>query len=245
MADDRDLGPASAMARQRERLGLVREASTLTRDILIAILILFCVARPDVLRSWLGALGVSKATLFGVELTPGKEKELASDIDALKQQRDAAIFERNTMAKRAEEALLEVQRLKGADPAVSRAIAGIQASTKAAAASANTQISGSQNALVESARRSIDDGGRWAVVYGGDVSVEAAGGEIDWARRNGLNGTIIRRQGVFRSLLLADSPEAADTLLATARRRRADAYVVNMRTWCPRVEDRGGYQECA
>jgi hypothetical protein len=245
MGEERVRSAASRTAAQRERLALLRDYSTLTRDLLIAGLILFCVVRPDILRSWLGALGVSKATLFGLELNPGNEKALASTIDTLKQQRDAAIFERNSMAKKAEEALREVERLKGADPAVTDAIASIQASTRAASAAPSPKAALNQSLLVESARRAIDGGGRWAVVYGGDTSLEAARVDMGWGQRNGLEGrTVVNRQGIFRSIVLADSPEAAEALLETARRRRPDAYVVNMQTWCPRTEQRAGFMQC-
>ena len=236
-----DPAPASSATAKRERLALIRDGSTLVRDILIALLVLVCVARPEILRSWLTALGVSKATLFGVELTPGKEKQLAEEIDGLKQQRDAAVFERNSMAKKAEDALRDLQRLRGADPAVSQAISSIQ---QASAQAGSTSGSG-RSSWVENARQSIDSGGRWAVVYGGDTKLEDARGEIVWGARNKLPGTaIVLRQRIFRSVALAESPEAAEDLLAVARRRRSDAYVVNMQTWCPRSEQREGYREC-
>jgi hypothetical protein len=241
MGDDKSGNPASGSAVNRERLGTAREATALARDILIALLVLICVARPAVLKSWLSALGVSKATIFGLELNPGSEKELAATIDGLKQQRDAAVFERNSMARKAEAALREVERLRGADPAVSDALTSIQASVRATAPTSGNASS----TWVDSARQAIDTGGRWAVVYGGDVSLRAAQGEMGWAARNGLAGTeVINRQGVFRSVALADSPEGANALLAVARKRRGDAYVVNLQSWCPRMEQRDGYHQC-
>ena len=228
----------------RERLGTAREATALARDILIALLVLVVVVKPAILKSWLGALGVSKATIFGLELTPGSERELAATIDGLKQQRDAAIFERNSLARKAEEALREVERLKGgADPALARELDSIRASVSVPAASASGS---SGSSWVESARQEIESkGGRWAVVYGGDVSLQDAQGETGWAARHGLNGaTIFNRQGSFRTVVLAESPEAAEGLLAVARKRRADAYVVNMETWCPQAEERQGYRQC-
>jgi hypothetical protein len=237
MADEAGGGAAFS----RERLGAAREATALARDILIALLVLVIVVRPAVLKSWLTALGVSKATIFGLELTPGSEKELAATIDGLKQQRDAAIFERNSMAQKAEQALREVERLKGADPAVTQALTSIRASVAVPASS-----SGSGNSSwVSSARQAIDSGGRWAVVYGGDPSLADAQGEMGWAARNGLNGAaVFNRQGSFRSVVVADSPEAADALLGTVRKRRADAYVVNMQTWCPKPQQKEGYSQC-
>jgi hypothetical protein len=212
---------------------------------LIAGLILFCVVKPEVLRSWLGALGVSKATLFGFELTPGSEKTLATTIDTLKQQRDAAIFERNSMAKKAEDALHEVERLKGADPVLSSAIASIQASAMAASESSGGTSTRDQTVLVENARHAIDAGGRWAVVYGGNFSMNAALTDMSWAGQNGLEGRkIVKRKGVFASAILTDSPESAQSVLDVARRRRPDAYIVNLQTWCSRTTQQDGVLEC-
>jgi hypothetical protein len=228
-------------ANSRERLATVREGTALARDILIALLVVVIIVRPAVLKSWLTALGVSKATIFGLELTPGKEKELAQELDRLKQQRDAAIFELNSVKTTASEALREVERLKGGDAAVSRAITSIEASAPSGAGGF-----GSTSTWVENARQAIDaGGGRWAVVYGGDDSLAGARDEMGWASRNQLKGTaIFNRQGSFRSVILADSAEGADALLATARKRRPDAYVVNMETWCPKAEQKDGYQQC-
>ena len=235
------MGNDSGKAPIASRLGAAREATGLARDILIALLVIVIIVRPAVLKSWLTALGVSKATIFGLELTPGSEKELAATIDGLKQQRDAAVFERNSMAQKAEEALREVERLKGGDPAVSRELSTIRAAIAVPPAGSGS----GRSSWVESARQAIDSGGRWAVVYGGDISLAEAQGEMGWASRNGLNGAVIfNRQGSFRSVVLADSPEAADGLLATVRKRRADAYVVNMQTWCPKAEQRDGFQQC-
>ena len=225
----------------RERLATWREGTALTRDILIALLVVIIIVRPTVLKSWLTALGVSKATIFGLELTPGSEKELAGTIDGLKQQRDAAIFERNSMARKAEEALRELERLKGGDPAVRQELSRIQATIAVPASSSGS----GKSSWVDSARQAIDSGGQWAVIYGGDISLADARGEMGWAARNGLNGAaIFNKQNSFRSVVLAESPEAADGLLATVRKRRADAYVVNMQTWCPKSEQRDGYRQC-
>ena len=148
------------------------------------------------LRSWLGALGVSKATFLGFELTPGNERELATTIDTLRQQRDAAIFERNSLAEKAAEALREVERLKGSDPALRGAIASIEASAKPPPAPAASQANRVQRELIEVAQRTLGAAEGWGVVFGGDVSLDAARAEVDWARRNGLNsvGVVLRQR---------------------------------------------------
>lgn len=237
---------ASRTAIHRERLGFYRDASTFLRDILIGGLILFCVMRPDVVRSWLSALGVSKATFLGFELTPGNERELAATIDGLRQQRDAAIFERNSLAEKAAAALRELEQLKGSDPALRGEIASIEASTRPTQPPAGSQARKIQNELIEGAQRTLGSAEGWGVIFGGDVSLEAAQTEVDWARRNGLNNVgIVRRQGSFRSIVfVARSAEAAEQVRRLVSRRRPDSYVVNLASWCPNLVERNGYREC-
>jgi hypothetical protein len=236
MGDQRDGGAGFS----RERLGAAREATALARDIMIALLVLVIVVRPAVLKSWLTALGVSKATIFGLELTPGSEEGLKRELDTLKQQRDGAIFEKNSLARKAEEALQEVARLRGGSAALNQELSSIRASLSVPA----SPLAAGSSSWVESARQAIGTG-RWAVVYSGDDSLDAARDEMKWAARNGLDASaIFLRQRSYRSVLLTDSSEAADALLGTARKRRADAYVVNLQTWCPHAEQREGYQQC-
>lgn len=223
------------------RLGMAREATALARDLLVALLVLVVVVKPAMLKSWLSALGVSKATIFGVELTPGNEKELGEELDQLKQQRDAAIFELNSVKMQVADARGEIERLKGGDPAVTAALSSIQVP----AAPPSSGGFGAGSSWVESARQAIDSGGRWAVVYSGDATLQGAQDEMKWAKENKVrNAAIFHRQDSYRSVLLADSPEAADALLGTARKRRKDAYVVNMQSWCPSPSQQRGYQEC-
>lgn len=248
-ADGGDEAAAGATrpARSRERLVYYREISTFLRDLLIAGLIVFCILRPDVVRSWLGALGVSKATVLGIELTPGSEQELAETIDTLRQQRDAAIFERNSFAEQAAAALREVERLKGTNPGLRGTIANLEAAVRAPAPAPAATARGTrlQAELVETARQSLGSEAGWAVVYGADRDLEAARAELDWARRNGLDDVAaVRRQNNYRSVAFAPDARAAEAVRDIVRRRRPDAYVVNLQTWCPNMVEVDGVREC-
>ena len=241
-------GAAMKADHRRQRLAYYREISTFLRDVLIAGLIVFCILRPDVVRSWLGSLGVSKATVLGFELTPGGEQELAETIDTLRQQRDAAIFERNSFARQAAEALREVERLRGSDPQLRGTIAALETSVRAPATTPppTERAARLQTELVENARRTIGSEAGWAVVYGADRNLDSAGAELAWARRNGIEDVAaVRRQNSYRSVAFAADAQAAEALLPIVRRRRADAYVVNLQTWCPNPVEREGFRECA
>ena len=100
--------------------------------------------------------------------------------------------------------------------------------------------------LVRQAERAASTEQRWAVVYGGDTTLAQARYEaVDMARRYALPDTAIYlRQGSYRSVALAASRDEADALLAKARQRRSDAYVVNLAKWCPQPQQREGYREC-
>jgi hypothetical protein len=69
----------------------------------------------------------------------------------------------------------------------------------------------------------------------GDSSLEGAKYEIgDIARMYGLpDATIFRRQGAYRSVALVEERAVAEDILTKARKRRGDAYIVRMSTWCP------------
>ena len=101
-------------------------------------------------------------------------------------------------------------------------------------------------ALVAKATASLQADGRPAVVFGGDRSLESAKYETETiARRLGIaTARVYLRQGSYRSVAPATDAMDATRLLERARARRADAYTVNLDTWCPNQVTRDGYIEC-
>lgn len=91
-----------------------------------------------------------------------------------------------------------------------------------------------------------DPAGTWGVVFGGDVTLDAARHEVTTtARRMGIgDGTIFRRAGSFRSVKVYVSRAEAEDAAGKARAVRPDSYVVNMSKWCPTSVERSGYFEC-
>ena len=85
----------------------------------------------------------------------------------------------------------------------------------------------------------------WGVVFGGDVSKEAAENEIKRAQRLRVaNLGIYSRQRSFRSVAEFDSQEAAMSAAIRLRQINAGAYVVELGRWCPgatRTEGSNGY----
>ncbi|MCI0390047.1 MAG: hypothetical protein MOB07_14955 [Acidobacteria bacterium] len=87
---------------------------------------------------------------------------------------------------------------------------------------------------------------RFGVVFSGDATLEQAKYEAETiAPKLGIpNASIFFREGMYRSVSVVDDRMTADQVLSKARRRRGDSYIVTMRTWCPRAEEKNGYQEC-
>lgn len=109
------------------------------------------------------------------------------------------------------------------------------------------------NALIQSTplpavqpSREQSASGPWAVVFGGDRTLESAKHEVDvTAKKMSIsNAAIYFRNGSYRSIVLFNDRSAAEEALGKARVVRADSYLVDMNKWCPTTIDRTGYREC-
>jgi hypothetical protein len=101
------------------------------------------------------------------------------------------------------------------------------------------------SSLVAKAEATLDSDTSWAVVFGGDKSVEAAQDEIRRAVGQGIDSaTILLRQGSYRSVAFAKDRKQAEQIVGIAREWRPDAYIVRLSTWCPQRTSKGDYAEC-
>jgi hypothetical protein len=102
------------------------------------------------------------------------------------------------------------------------------------------------SAPAPAAAREAASAGPWAVVFGGDTTLDAARHEVKvTAGKMGLeNAAIYRRGGSYRSIATFGDRSAAEEALGKARSVRADAYLVDLNKWCPVIVDREGYREC-
>lgn len=100
--------------------------------------------------------------------------------------------------------------------------------------------------LVEKAELSIGNTFEWGVVYGGDTSLESANYETGTVaiKYDISNAEIYFRQNSYRSVALAISRQQAEQILLNAKKRRSDAYIVDMDKWCPKSIAKKGYFEC-
>lgn len=110
----------------------------------------------------------------------------------------------------------------------------------------STPLPATPAALAAPAPRDPAAAGPWAVVFGGDTTLESARHEVTvTAKKMGLaDATIYRRGGSYRSIASFTDSSAAEEALGKARVVRADAYLVDLGRWCPTAVDREGYREC-
>ena len=124
----------------------------------------------------------------------------------------------------------------------------LKASTEKVEASVSNIIS-TNAPLVEKAQTSVGGGANptLGVIYSGDSTLAAAKYEVETiASKLGIPNARIYmdRNGSYRSVSVVDSSAQAEQVLAKAKQRRADAYIVRMSNWCPNATDKGAYREC-
>ena len=197
-----------------------KDLVALLRDLALFLVAVSLFAFPQVLNQRLEQAGFVKGTIAGFEWQAGLERSQEALNDA-----NQAIH--NLLERVQEQSELSARAADATQAAVRRTIA-------------------SNAPLVQEAREATGRDGPWYVVYGGDPSLAGAQDEVSIVeRQGGISGSrIILRQGSYRSVVPVETREQAQQLLAQARGRRSDAYLVRQSSWCGRLEPRDGYLEC-
>ena len=87
--------------------------------------------------------------------------------------------------------------------------------------------------------------GALGVVFGSDISVEAAQDEIARASAKGIpTARLYLRNGYYASIAVVDNRSTAQKYLAIAKTFRPDAYIASLDTWCRNPQPRDGFVEC-
>jgi cell division septum initiation protein DivIVA len=220
-------------------------------------------SRRAAIGSLLGLALVLASLTFGVVRLNRTQKqldELVQDVNRLEKERND--LDATVSAGRRELASLEqlkastaatLDRLKSELESVQKMLEEAETSNSSHAstleraiahvADIGTDISVAQSKL-EGSKVPGDE--EWGVVWGSDRTLTQAKYETDTvAPKLGLpNPLILLRHDRYRSVSIAPSRDQAQHILAKARQRRADAYVVRMSTWCPNRSARTGYDEC-
>jgi hypothetical protein len=99
--------------------------------------------------------------------------------------------------------------------------------------------------LVEKAQSAISASGGWGVVFGSDISIEAARYEIARAAKRGIPAAeVYFRNGYYASIAIVADRTTAQEYLAIAKTFRPDAYIASMATWCRNSQQRDGFADC-
>ena len=192
-------------------------------------------------RRLTAAMAVVGVIAFAAAFVAWNQRERAAvarqDAEAARKEVEAALKAAETALKAATAANEELTRLvnttTGAD--------------KARAVKATSDVAQSYEQALTAVDAVSPEGATWGVVFGGDATLDAARYEVDVAaRKHGIpNAAIYLRNGSYRSVAVGSADRsAAQDILRLARQRRAGAYIVNLKTWCPQTAARDGYTEC-
>jgi len=118
--------------------------------------------------------------------------------------------------------------------------------TASAEVAANVRTTLASNVgIVEQAQSAVGTGDGMAVIFGSDVSLDAARDEIARASRKGIPGaSVYLRNGYYASIAVAPDRSTAQEYLAIAKTFRPDAYVASMSSWCRNPKPGDGFVEC-
>lgn len=245
MSDDKSgikVGLRDSVSRQ---LALGKDLIALLRDAALFVLAFLLIAFPTSFNTLLTKAGFEEGSLVGF-----KWKNKLVDSDAALKEARATITDLKDQLAKTSGALAEVQSNSN-DPALNEKIARIQeenkqleaATTKVEQAVSNTIALSDE--FVEKAQTGINPASGWGVVYGGDTKLKDAEYEIGIAPQKGIpNVSIYLRDGYYRSVSVSQNKSLAEQVLAKAKLRRSDAYIVDMSKWCPTVTEKTGYREC-
>jgi hypothetical protein len=224
-----------------------KDSVSLLRDLFLFLLAMLLLVFPTRFNDVLTKAGFEEGSIVGLKW----RAKLLDSNNALNEAH-ATITDLQAQLQETTQALKEAQA-KPNDPNLNNKISQLEqknvelnaATASVANTVANTLTANEQ--FVERAQNTMDTGGKWGVVFGGDATLEGAMDEIkSEAPRYGINGaTIYHRQGSFRSVLVQNSRDEAQAALAKAKQRRSDSYVVNISNWCPNaVQQNDSLTEC-
>ena len=222
-----------------------KDLVALLRDGALVMLALLLLLFPAKFNELLVRAGFEEGSIVGFKW----KANLLEANDAL-QNAQVTISDLKAQLDKANGALLEAQR-KIDDPALRKSITELEAentrlneATRQVEASVRATIA-SNELLVEKAQASISARGGWGVVFGSDVSLNAAGDEIKRATQRGIEGAAVYyRNGYYASIAVVESRSKAQEYLDIARTFRPDAYIASMATWCRNPQPQEGFTAC-
>lgn len=240
-----DTAPAKEPKESVSLLARWKDIVSVVRDTSLLVLAFLLLAFPTTFNNLLMRAGFVEGNLVGFKWS----SKLVDSDQALKDAR-ATITDLTAQNQKLTQALAQAR--KAVDTVQKKSIDSLQQEnsrlTQATQAveSATQAVISSNATMVESAHLAGEEGVRWAVVFGGDVSLQAAQDEVGAkARRLGIsNSAIYLRKGTYRAVAVAQSRDEAMGLLGKGRVHRRDAYLVNLQRWCPDAVQKTDYVLC-
>ena len=233
-----------AAALKAVSLEKIKLAIAILRDLIIAGLFILLLAFPAFVNDRLVNAGFEEGSLVGLKW---KRRAVATDT-----QLKEATLQISTLRTRLDATQKALNDLERQAPSASRAnLAQVQRENEEVARGSDAALVGIRRTIstneraVAQASETLSDDARWAVIFGGDRTLEAAQHEMGRAQQAGIPASrIVHRQGSFRSVAILPTREAALAILVRARRLQADAYAVNLATWCPSLQEAGTHYTC-
>lgn len=253
----------------KETVELWRSIFELLKNLALVFIVVSLFAFPQIVHRALTGIGVAEFDLWGfkgktalakvaVDLQESQvvQSELAQKLKASDEQLRILVAENDELRRRQPSRGFDGKpgggSLSPPDDSIRAILAQNGEALKRAAdfqSQANKALS--QNSALIFSAKELTAGGdsRWIVIFGSDVTEEAARAEVTRAAAQGFDSAYIcLKRGRYRSVVEFNSLEAAKSALPQIRSlsdTARDAYVVNLGVWCPRLEKRdAGFIEC-
>lgn len=223
-----------------------KDLTALLRDFVLIIVFIALLLFPQTFNDIMIKAGFEEGSIVGMKWKKGITK---SDL-ALKEAQ-ATISAQAKQLDSTSKLLAEAQKQIN-NPELKKKITDMQTKSTELKKETNlTQLSvnktiSSNAILVENAQKAVNENSSWGVVLAGDSTLKSAQDEVAILNRKyGVSNAVIYfRQGSYRSIAIVNSRSDAEFVLAIAKKRRADAYIVPMATWCKNSVQKDGYLDC-
>jgi len=235
-----------------DMLTRVKAVGDLLRQFGLLVLLALLFFNPSWVKSWVHEAGIRK--IGDLEFTESDAKRVEQAQQQLNDQRQVIAKLGDEMAA-AQKVLEQAQTKAMANGLGSAAeiVSGLPRAEEAVqlARQSEKQITHSLAVLqplvhkVEPLTLASDDA--WSIVFGGDVSLDAAQDEVKRLQRAGLGeGSVMvfLRDKSYRTVVRYPSREVAEQDLGRLRGLRDSAYLVNLDRWCTSMEEKDGFTVC-
>ena|ERR1700737_3410881 len=247
----------------KEQLDIAKSAFDLSKQVLIAVVLLFLVFYPAAIGGALDKMGITEGDIWGLKW----KKEFKRTDDALQQSQadqdrlSAQLKLANETIQKQAQIIVSLQSkptagapesdprvgavVKAANDLIGQNQSTINATRQNSQAIQQTIVSNTQ--LVARAQEGDSTPAQWVILTGSDPSEAAAMDEVKRAKDAGFDAVkMIHSRGVYRSgIVYRDRQIAAAALDSVRSKTRQDAYIVSMEKFCPNGREvRPDFIEC-